>query len=92
MQLGFFIVFFIFHTIATGMLIFNGSATAPSGRKIVKIVLAGVLLFNSIVNFILPKEKYIYASLSSTLKIINRVSIVLGVVYVFFDSRRQNKV
>ena len=87
-----YIVFFIFHTIATGMFIFNGSATAPSGRKIVKIVLAGMLLFSAIINFILPKEKSIYANLSLTLKIFNVVSVILGIVWVYFDSKKQNKV
>jgi hypothetical protein len=87
-----YIVSFIFHTIATGIFIFNGAATAPSGRKIVKIILAGIMLLSAIVIFTLPQEKYTYTDLSSTLKIINLVSVILGIVWVFFDSKKQNKV
>ncbi|WP_300671322.1 hypothetical protein [Soonwooa sp.] len=85
-------VSFIFHTIATGIFIFNGAAAAPSGRKIVKIILAVIMLLSAVVIFTIPQEKVSYADLSPTLKIINLVSVVLGVVWVFFDSRKQNKV
>lgn len=85
-------VSFIFHTIATGIFIFNGAATAPSGRKIVKIILAGIMLLSAIVIFTIPQEKYTYTDLSSTLKTINLVSVILGIVWVFFCSKKQDKV
>lgn len=85
-------VSFVFHTIATGIFIFNGTATAPSGRKVVKIILAAIMLLSAIVIFSLPQEKYTYADLSSTLKIINFVSVVLGIAWVFFASKKKEKV
>ncbi|MCT2563043.1 hypothetical protein [Chryseobacterium herbae] len=77
-------VSFVFHTLASAVFVYYGAATAPGARKIVMAILSVILIAAAIVVFTIPQERYNTRDLSATLKIINVVSTILGIVLAYF--------